>query len=148
MQSQRHRTVIPGKLGPKEKIVSNFSFPTRMSGTATTKSHHAKQNGPDLAGGIGVEAGTCSLGKSEFRISTPVCIVTALMSPCAREWLGARQRPRPQGGNSQPGPRRARSVAKRASSVGESCQGLQGPRRQRATKPLLRDALWTVSMSS
>jgi hypothetical protein len=64
MQSQRHRTVIPGKLGPKEKIVSNFSFPTRMSGTATTKSHHAKQNGPDLAGGIGVEAGTCSLGKS------------------------------------------------------------------------------------
>jgi hypothetical protein len=88
MQSQRHRTVIPGKLGPKEKIVSNFSFPTRMSGAATTKSHHAKQNGPDLAGGIGVEAGTCSLGKSEFRISTPVCIVTALMSPCVRELAG------------------------------------------------------------
>jgi hypothetical protein len=64
MQSQRHRTVIPGNLGPKEKIVSNFSFPTGVLGAATTKSHHAKQNGPDLAGGIGVEARTCSLGKS------------------------------------------------------------------------------------
>jgi hypothetical protein len=35
------------------------------------------KNGPDLAGGIGVEAGTCSLGKGEFQISTSICIVTA-----------------------------------------------------------------------
>jgi hypothetical protein len=35
-----------------------------------------QQNGPDLAGGIGVEAGTCSLGKSVSRLSTRVCIVT------------------------------------------------------------------------
>jgi hypothetical protein len=32
---------------------------------------------PTSRGGIGVEAGTCSLGKSGFRISTSVCIVTA-----------------------------------------------------------------------
>ena len=33
-----------------------------------------KNNGPDLAGGIGVEAGTCSLGKSAARVSNSVCI--------------------------------------------------------------------------
>jgi hypothetical protein len=37
------------------------------------------------------------------------------------------QRPGPRGGNSKSRPRRARSGAKRASSVGDSCQGLQGP---------------------
>jgi hypothetical protein len=71
MQSQRHRTVIPGKLGPKEKIVSNFSFPTRMSGTATTKSHHAKQNGPDLAGGLGLRPGPALWGRASFEYQLP-----------------------------------------------------------------------------
>ena len=56
--------------------------PLRYRLAATTKSHHAEKNGPDLAGGIGVEAGTCSLGKSKSRISTSVCIVTA--SPSAK----------------------------------------------------------------
>jgi hypothetical protein len=49
--------------------------PTSDVGAATIKSHHAKKNGPDLAGGIGVEAGTCSLGKSGARISNSLCIV-------------------------------------------------------------------------
>jgi hypothetical protein len=47
------------------------------------------------------------------------------------------QRPGPRGGSSKPRPRRARSVAKRASSVGDSCQGLRGlwRRLQRAASP-------------
>jgi hypothetical protein len=54
MQSQRHRTVIPGKLGPKEKIVSNFSFPTRMSGAATKKPClHCHRSDEPVCPGVG-----------------------------------------------------------------------------------------------
>jgi hypothetical protein len=52
-----------------------------LAASPTTKNHHAKKNGPDLAGGLGLRPGPCSLGKSKSRISTSVCIVTA--SPCA-----------------------------------------------------------------
>jgi hypothetical protein len=71
-------------LGATKKDRSPPFVPTTSdAGATTTKSHHAEKNGPDLAGGIGVEAGTCSLGKSEFRISTSVCIVTAAqLKPC------------------------------------------------------------------
>jgi hypothetical protein len=48
----------------------------------TTKSRHPEKNGPDLAGGIGVEAGTCSLGKSGARISNSVCIVAGEVLVC------------------------------------------------------------------
>ena len=40
------------------------------------------ENGPDLAGGIGVEAGTCSLGKSGARISNSVCIAAGEALAC------------------------------------------------------------------
>jgi hypothetical protein len=51
---------------------------TEREGPPTTKKAimPKKMVVPTSRGGIGVEAGTCSLGKSESRISTSICIVT------------------------------------------------------------------------
>jgi hypothetical protein len=82
-------------LGPKSLFVQDSAWATRKRSSLAVRCAYepcgARQRQkaimpgrmvPTSRGGIGVEAGTCSLGKSEAGVSNSVCIVAGDVVVC------------------------------------------------------------------